>query len=159
MRAPDGGGLRSSEAVDGGVSLVLNNTLDAVEDGRRALMAYFEQHALDTQAIHRLEVIFEELVSNTVRHGFRDEDPHSIRVAVALTDDTIELTMEDDGAPFNLLGSSDPARFTSLDDARLGGLGIPLVKRLSKSVRYSSPGRIEGGITVRNRLEVSISGD
>jgi anti-sigma regulatory factor (Ser/Thr protein kinase) len=38
------------------------------------------------------------------------------------------------------LAVPEPARLSTLDDAVLGGQGIPLIKRLSKSVSYARTG-------------------
>ena len=156
--SPTGGGLRSTRSVDGDLRLVLNNTLDAVEDGRCELLVFFERHALDTKSIHRLEVIFEELVSNIVRHGFRPKSDQSIRVRARAGQGRIELTFEDDGAPFNPLLAPQPDRYTTLETARIGGRGIPLITSLSTSISYEGdPGVAEDGFRPVNRLSLSVA--
>ena len=76
----DQGGLRSAETVDGTLRLVLNNSLAAVEDGRSAIVRFLGP--IDSRALNRLEVLFEEMVTNTVRHGFDKGSDQSIHVAV-----------------------------------------------------------------------------
>ncbi len=118
---------------------MLNNTLDAVEDGRQALLGFFEGLGLEPQPIHRLEVILEELVSNIVRHGFSPGSDQSIRVRATAAPGLVALTFEDDGAPFNPLLAPTPAPYTNLQTARIGGRGIPLVTSLSSSISYETP--------------------
>jgi serine/threonine-protein kinase RsbW len=152
------GGLRSSKPIDGGLSIVLNNTLDAVEDGRQALMSFFDRLALAPQPIHRLEVIFEELVSNTVRHGFRPGSDQSIHVRATAVPGQVELTFEDDGTPFNPLTAPQPEPYTSLETARVGGRGIPLVTSLSSSIHYECAGpEADAAFKPRNRLVLTVS--
>jgi anti-sigma regulatory factor (Ser/Thr protein kinase) len=165
-RASLGSGLRSWEIVGGDLHLVLNNTIAAVDDGRRQILQYLEPQALSAKVINRLEVIFEELVSNIVRHGFRPRSDQSILVLATSRSGAIELTFEDDGAPFNPLEVPESEPFKSLETAKLGGLGIPLVLRLSASVSYERmpPGGPRRDLGDRvfepcNRLRVSIATD
>ena len=112
--------------------LGLPATMASVETGRLAILDYLAPLAIEDRVINRIEVIFEELVGNLVRHGAVD----SITIGVLARPDEIELVFEDGGPEFNLLELTTPARFTTLEEAEIGGLGIPLVRRLSRSVRY-----------------------
>jgi anti-sigma regulatory factor (Ser/Thr protein kinase) len=157
-------GLRSCEVVDGELRLVLNNRMSAVEDGRLPLLRYFEPQGLSARVVNRLEVIFEEMISNIVRHGFEAHSDQSIVVMAKYAPGAIELSFEDDGAPFDPLEIAEPEPFSSLETARLGGLGVPLVRRLVSSVRYErpasdAPARDVGGRAFRpcNRVTLSIA--
>ena len=88
--------------------LVLNNTLAAVEDGRSRVLDFLAE-PLDPLVRNRLEVLFEELVSNTIRHGFIRHSDQSIHVRVEQKPGAIELTFEDDSTPFNPLESRSTA--------------------------------------------------
>jgi serine/threonine-protein kinase RsbW len=132
-------GLRSTDIVEGRLLLVLNNTIAAVEDGQRELFRFLQDRPLTSRGRHRIEVLFEELVSNTIRHGFTKGSNQSIRVTVEQKSGTVELTFEDDGKPFNPLQAEPPDAFSSIDTARIGGLGIPLIAGLSAELRYEQP--------------------
>ena len=150
-------GLRSAEIVDGKLVLVLNNTLSAVEDGRSAIARFLGP--LESMVQNRLEVLFEELVSNTVRHGFAGDSDQSIHVLVERAPDAIRLTFEDDGLPFDPTLVDVTTRTASSQPARLGGLGIPLIVRLSSSLCYERlfPGKACEGFRPRNRTTVSVN--
>ena len=151
-------GLRSAEIVDGDLVLTLNNTMAAIEEGRQAILRHLEGHALDPLVTNRVEVVFEEIVSNTIRHGFSPGSAQSIRVRVAPRPLAIELAFEDDGLAFNPLDVSQPAPFRSLETAQLGGLGVSLVRKLSAAIRYERPPRARGGaFQPTNRLTVTLA--
>jgi anti-sigma regulatory factor (Ser/Thr protein kinase) len=57
-------------------------------------------------------------------------------VRVACTPAGIELTFEDDGTPFNPLEARMPEPFTDIEHARIGGMGLPLIIKLSNELRY-----------------------
>ena len=156
--ADEGCGLRSSAIVDGKLCLVLNNTIAAIEDGRRRMLDFPPVQALVVPVRHRLEVIFEELVSNTIRHGFTKHSNQSIHVSIDPKPEAIEFTFEDDGEPFNPLEMAAPESFSSIENARIGGLGIPLIVRLSANLRYERPTASRSGAFMpSNRIVVSIA--
>jgi serine/threonine-protein kinase RsbW len=133
--------------------ITLPAAMTAVETGRLAILDYLAPLALDPRVINRIEVVFEELVGNLVRHGTVD----MITVAILARPQEIELVFEDAGPEFNPLELTTPSRFTTLEEAEIGGLGIPLVRRLSRSVRYE---RVEpedaADEMARNRVVVTI---
>lgn len=113
---------------------MLNNTLAAVDDGRREILRFIG--AADALALNRLEIVFEELVTNIIRHGFERKSNQSIHILVEHKTGAIQLTLEDDGVPYNLLKAAIPAPAHSIETAKIGGLGIPLILKLSSELRY-----------------------
>ena len=114
----------------------LGNDISAVEEVRQALLAYLENFRLEPMVVNRVEVILEELVSNVARHA---DAASYVSVGAAYADGAIAIRIEDDGAAF-----------TDVESATLGGQGIPLIKRLSRSVRYD---RVDDA----NRISVVIA--
>lgn len=132
--------------------LQLANDIGAVEQCRLAARTYLAPFELSDRVLNRIEVILEELVSNVVRHGVGVE-----HLSVAVEHDhggDVCLVIEDDGAAFDPLRVNEPAPFTQLDEAVLGGLGIPLVRRLSRSVSYD---RVGTATTGRNRFTAIVA--
>jgi anti-sigma regulatory factor (Ser/Thr protein kinase) len=152
-------GVRSAAIVDGRLEMVLNNRIAAIEDGRCRLAEFLAARPLGDVARHRLEVVFEELVSNIIRHGFVMHSGQSIHVRVEPRPGLIELTFEDDGNPFNPLETGPHPTLTSIETARIGGLGIPLVAKLAAHLRYERPETdpARPGFAPRNRLVVGIA--
>ncbi len=101
------------------------------------------------RALHNAELVFEEIVSNVIRHG----GAHALDVSLAEepNGDAIVLTFDDDGPPFDPLERAMPPLPTSIEEAPLGGLGLLLVRRASSRLRYErTPDR-------KNRLIVAIA--
>ena len=108
--------------------------------------------------LNRLETIFEELVSNTIRHGFAKLSSQSIRVLIERKPDAVQLTFEDDGVAFSPLAAKPPLRARTIETAQIGGLGIPLIVKLSSRLEYQQlqPAG-SGGFQPRNRTIVSVA--
>lgn len=140
-------GQAAASSGIGRLELNLDCDISAVEQARLALEDYLAPLALDARVTNRLEVVLEELVSNVARHA---SEADLIRIEAETTDADIHLHIIDDGAPFDPLAVDEHEGFDSLDDARLGGLGIPLVRRLTRSASYLRDGE-------RNRVDVVIA--
>ena len=129
----------------------LANGPAAVEQSRLAVLSYLEPLGIFARTLNRVEVVLEELVSNLVRHG---KDVNLVTVAAGYRGGVVDLVVEDDGDAFDPFALPEPAPLTTLADAPLGGLGIPLVRRLTASARYD---RIGSGSDARNRVSIRIT--
>ena len=59
-----------------------------------------------------------------------------IKMTAARRDDRVIVTVSDDGTPFNPLLRAAPEAGLSLEDRRVGGLGIHLVRHLADDISY-----------------------
>lgn len=140
--------------------LALGNTIDSVETARAALEQLFAAHALPAGAVHRLEVVLEELVSNVIRHGFTPGSNQSIHLRCSIMAGLVTFVLEDDGTPFDPLQAPEPRPFDRIETAALGGLGLALVRKLAASFRYERADprapHGEGGFAPVNRVTVQL---
>jgi anti-sigma regulatory factor (Ser/Thr protein kinase) len=126
-------------------------TLSAFDQAAADLRAALDACGVRGRAHGHAEVVFEEVVTNVMRYGYEDGRPHWIDVSLSCGDAGIVLTFDDDGRPFDPLVRAAPAVPATLDEARIGGLGIVLVRKLSNEVRY------ERTADARNRLTVTLA--
>ena len=114
------------------------------------------RRALDTPDVvgstrYKVELVFEEIVANIMRHAAPPGGTPEIDVALHARDESLVLTFEDDGPPFDPRNRENPALPKSLDQAQIGGLGILMVRRVASAIDY------ERTADARNRLTVTIS--
>jgi len=106
----------------------------------------FVEDACDTAGIGRedclkLLLIVEELFTNTVTHGYREESESPVWIAFDPCDTGFTLRYEDAAPPHNPFGEYRP-----LDTAVLiaqqpvGGLGLKLIRSLATGAVYSREG-------------------
>lgn len=78
----------------------------------------------------------EEAASNIIRHGTAG------RIALTLdrAADALTLTLEDHGVAFDPLAEASPALPGSIEAARVGGMGIHLMRRFARSLAYERRG-------------------
>jgi sigma-B regulation protein RsbU (phosphoserine phosphatase) len=84
----------------------------------------------------QLAVVFDELLSNTICHGFTGEDAHSIEVKVRLQDEVLQVILKDDGLPFDPFQHEIPDITAPLEERTTGGLGIHIVRSLVDNADY-----------------------
>jgi serine/threonine-protein kinase RsbW len=118
--------------------------------------------ALPGPQVFAMQICLEELMSNIVRHAGTEprsdlnwpskapERPLLISITVTALDDRLIMTIEDDGRPFDVAHAQPKAIDRPLDQVKLGGLGIHLIRTFAKDLRYS---RTENG----NRVIVEFS--
>lgn len=88
----------------------------------------------------RLNVAVEELATNTIKYGYGGECDRPIRIALAAPRDAdmVELTYEDEAAPFDPLDWHARWQARPIAGGREpGGRGIALVVGLSRGAAYS----------------------
>jgi serine/threonine-protein kinase RsbW len=119
------------------------------EDFERAsaeVRAVLDDAGIRGRARGDAELVFEEVVTNVIRHGAASH----IEVSIASTGDALVLSFEDEGPPFDPLQHPQPVLPKTLDQANAGGLGLFLVRKVSAALRY------ERTPEARNRLIVTI---
>jgi serine/threonine-protein kinase RsbW len=88
----------------------------------------------------RMQLVMEELFTNTVKYGQGGAAPVSITVAMEFGDKRpITVRYEDDSLrhdPFEQSGTDEELGF-SVTRRRIGGLGIVLVRELGNQVQYA----------------------
>ena len=134
--------------------LTLHNNLDELGRLASELETFCALHGLGPKVLNALNLALEEVVTNVISYGFDDGEVHDIAVSLEMRGGELTASVEDDGAAFDPLSKADPDVEASIDDRRIGGLGVLLVKRLMDDVTYA---RIDGRnvLSMRKRLSAS----
>ncbi len=119
------------------LTITINNDLSKIEPVSKVIADFISQHGLPAKIAFDLNLALDELLTNTILYGYEDErKDHVIRIRVSIVEDVIELTLEDDGRPFNPLEAPPPDLGAALTDRPAGGLGIHLVRSLTDQIEY-----------------------
>jgi anti-sigma regulatory factor (Ser/Thr protein kinase) len=131
--------------------LELNN--DVEELGRLAagLEEFGQAHGLSADLVGELNLVLEELVTNTFNYGAEDgRDPAGVKAQVdlAVAEGEVRVRLSDTARPYDPLQRETPDLDVPLEEREIGGLGVHLVRTLMDHVEY----RLEDG---RNVLVMS----
>ena len=83
----------------------------------------------------RLTLIVEELFTNTIVHGHGGDQESPVCIEVAIGPTQMTLRYQDSAPPFDplrYLQEAHPDLDAHVDERRVGGLGLPLVARLTR---------------------------
>lgn len=133
--------------ADGRLTLRVPNELAVIERLADAVDAFCADHAIPPPLAVNLNLVLDEILTNIISYGFKDDERHDIEVDMRLEAGTLAVDVIDDGAAFDPLKMPPPDLHAALEDRPIGGLGIHLVKSLMDSVEYRRDGD-------RNRLSL-----
>lgn len=128
-----------SELADGCLALRLDADLRSFEEARLRLRAFLEEGGASERAIHRSELVFEEVCVNVIRYAYpgRRAGSRPIHAEARIDQDEIVLAIEDEGLPFDPTAAPAHVPAASLDDARVGGRGIALARLWTRRMSYA----------------------
>ena len=115
------------------------------------LDAFCQEERLPADVAWRLRVALDEIVANIVAYGARGVPEAAIDVWFRRNADGVEVTIADDGPPFDPLTRPAPDTTLPLEARQPGGLGIALVKSLMDDVRYARTSR--NILTIRKHID------
>lgn len=128
-------------------SIVVTNDFAELSRVGEWVKRWARSHGVPPNVAGRVDVCAAELVTNIIEHGYADAAPHEIDLTLAREGRDLTLEIQDDGRGFDPLDLAEPERPDSLEAAKIGGLGIHLVRNLSDELRH----RRSGG---RNHLTI-----
>jgi anti-anti-sigma factor len=125
-----------------------------------AFAEFADTHALPASVRRSLHVALDELLTNSMMHGFAGREGGAVTVEVELHPDRVSVTVTDDGKPFDPLGLAAPDTALPVAERPEGGLGIHLVRGMMDEVSYHRRAdrnvvvlakRLTGGMTTTHR--------
>ena len=130
------------------IEVSLASDLSALAVLAQVVQEFVTAHALDQDLQSRLNLVLDELVTNSVSYALPDIPEPELRLRLFVDQGSVVAQLEDNGEAFNPLEEApEPDTSLGLAERPIGGLGIFFVKQLSDSSVYE---RIDG----RNRITV-----
>lgn len=113
--------------------------LDELRPVQAFLEGFCVASGVPRQACLRLNLVVEELFTNTVKHGHRGDCDAPIWVEVSRAGDSLQLIYEDKAPPFNPFSKllEQPPPDTTISMRKIGGLGVLLTHQLAASRDYA----------------------
>jgi serine/threonine-protein kinase RsbW len=95
------------------------------------------REGVDREHCLKLNLVVEELFTNTVRHGHRGDSDSPVWISVDSRPPAVHVTYEDTAPPFNPYALFANAPDTTLSLRRVGGLGVLLTRELASTRDYA----------------------
>jgi anti-sigma regulatory factor (Ser/Thr protein kinase) len=121
-------------------NITLNGALDEINDLSSAIDQFSSNAGLPEIIKNQVNLILEELYTNTVNYGFNEIDDGIVSIQLEIKNNVLEMVYQDNGLFFNPLEKEAPELLLSIDDRPIGGLGVFFVKALTDKVEYERDG-------------------
>jgi anti-sigma regulatory factor (Ser/Thr protein kinase) len=128
----------------------IKNNIEEIGKICEEARAFCTENNIPDAKYHDLLLILDEVITNIISYAYEDEKEHFFLMDMQKSGNFIHIKFTDDGVAFDPLSMEDPDTVSSLDERKIGGLGIYLVKQLAESVKYARENE-------QNQLEIKMS--
>lgn len=116
-------------------SLVVGSELRELSRVSAWVHDWAEGQRLPARVALNLDLCSTEVVTNIMTHACQQR-AQNIFLRLGWQGEDVALEVEDEGSEFDPQSVPQPTPATSIHDARIGGWGIPIVRRFSDGLRY-----------------------
>ena len=95
---------------------------------------------LPKKQIFQINLALDELFTNIVSYGYTDNKTHWIKFNLRADSDAVKIRIEDSGIAFDPVGTSTSGSAPPLEDCKIGGLGLHIVKKIMDQIDYTRKG-------------------
>jgi anti-sigma regulatory factor (Ser/Thr protein kinase) len=117
-------------------SFELKSSLSELDNLCENLENFGQKIGLSKKLIFEINLALDELFTNIISYGFKDEEEHIIKVTIKPQNEELCLCIEDDGVPFNPIDFETPDVACSVENCKIGGLGIHIMRKLMDEICY-----------------------
>ena len=117
-------------------SFELKSNLSELDELCRHLETFGQKTGLSKKFVFEVNLVLDELFTNIISYGFDDGCEHVIKVTITPENGGLCLYIEDDGKPFNPVEFEAPDMSCSIEECKIGGLGIHIIRKLMDDICY-----------------------
>ena len=112
---------------------------------------FLEKKDMNIKIISQIDIAVDEICSNIFNYAYMDKKGQ-VLVEISYQDKMVAIRFVDTGVKFNPLEKEDPDVNLSLQERKIGGLGIYLVKQLMDDVKYEYSLKNENILTIIKKV-------
>lgn len=118
----------------------IKNDLEEMSRLRDMVIQFSEENSLSEEIVFALDLCLEELVTNIIKYAYDERGGHAIQITLLQEKDLLVLEIRDEGRLFDPTQIPEPDLDAPLEERRIGGLGIHLVRSYVTSMEYRREG-------------------
>ena len=130
--------------------ITIKNSLPEIEKVVQGFETFADGQGLEVKIRREIKMVFDEMLNNIISYAFRQEEKHEIKIRVELTKACLTVVISDGGIPFNPFGLESPDTKLPLEQRKIGGMGIHLVRKVMDEVLYQR--KIEKNVVTLTKL-------
>ena len=117
-------------------TITLANRIDELSRISSFLEECADQWGMSMPVTMSLNLVLEEAFTNVVQYAYIDKSEHEIDLVIEKNGNELEITLIDDGEPYDPTEQKEPDINLSAEERPIGGLGIFLIKKTMDDVKY-----------------------
>jgi serine/threonine-protein kinase RsbW len=118
------------------VYIELRNDISEISRVIDKLEEFGSENKIPGKIITEFALAVDEIITNIISYGYDDNEEHTISVVVFTDDENLTAIVEDEAKQFNPLEVPEADISKTIEERKVGGLGIYLVRKLMDSVEY-----------------------
>ena len=120
-------------------------TISGMATAADVIRAFLDGVEVSPARRYQLELTFDEIVSNIVRHG---QPVSSVELVITLEDAEALMTFDDDGVAFDPRAFQNVPQRAPIERAQAGGFGLILVRKCASRIEYERTPQHHNRLTV-----------
>lgn len=118
------------------LSFTVSNALSEVPRAAEQVEAFCRDRSVPAPVAYKFGLALDEILTNVISYAFADGKSHAIEIHLACSDGYLTALVSDDGAPFDPLSQPAPDVHVPVEQRKIGGLGIHLLRKLMDRADY-----------------------
>ena len=95
-----------------------------------------ETTGLDARAVYAVQMAVDEACTNIIEYAYGGEGRGDIECTCQTNDDGLTIILRDQGSPFNPECIPEPDRDATIQECKIGGLGLYFMRQLMDKVNF-----------------------
>jgi serine/threonine-protein kinase RsbW len=121
--------------MDKTFELIIDSTIEKIPEVSALLGEEMQAFGFGSEEILDTQLAVEEAVINVISHGYKEPGSEVI-VSCRISPERIEIQIMDTAPPFNPLSVPEPELDTTIEDRKIGGLGVFLARQVMDEISY-----------------------
>ncbi len=135
------------------MKFIIHNGSDQIPQLVEQVGKFLAEQGVPAETVMTVSLCLEELLINTILYGYSDDETHEICIDINLLNGELIIEIVDDAVPFDPTQDvPTPDVVASVEERRIGGLGVYLVKNLTDSMQYTRQ-RHQNRLTLRKQVD------
>ena len=110
-------------------------SIDHLHDMLSWIRVESEKIGFQPSQLYHIELASEEAIVNVIHYTYNDQGGE-IEISIDATPHQLQITISDLGKPFNPIAKKAKQTNASLDERKVGGLGLLLIQKCMDEVSY-----------------------
>ena len=124
------------KASAAGLHVIVKNELSEITTVQERFREFGKAHGYSKDLERKMDMIIDELLGNVILYAFSEGGEHKIEITAEQVRNRLTVMISDDGVPFNPLLKAPSEISLAAKDRTIGGLGIPLVRKMADDILY-----------------------